>query len=173
MRLPPVPGHHASCIIVGSRSKSKFIPIKPLATLVVSSPFTNGKNPRGGKAYRASDSIHLNFSGFQRSIQDSAYLGSVSALLEPKKLGRWVKQQYIGHTLQSGQNLGIYPWSSHEVKIEYTSRVAPWHLPQRSDRRKSEKNDRGSTRNYNLLIRSQTRYHYATRPYMNNRMMDH
>ena len=28
----------------------------------------------------------------------------------------------------------------------------------------AEKNDRGSTRNYNLLIRSQTRYHYATRP---------
>ena len=27
-----------------------------------------------------------------------------------------------------------------------------------------KKDDRGSTRNYNLLIRSQTRYHYATRP---------
>ena len=33
---------------------------------------------------------------------------------------------------------------------------------QRDERRK--KDDRGSTRNYNLLIRSQTRYHYATRP---------
>ena len=29
---------------------------------------------------------------------------------------------------------------------------------------KEKKHDRGSTRNYNLLIRSQTRYHYATRP---------
>ena len=53
--------------------------------------------------------------------------------------------------------------SDHKGRVE--RKVADCDQEATNDRsRKEKKNDRGSTRNYNLLIRSQTRYHYATRP---------